>query len=292
MDRQEFARLTEGRITYLDGAFGSNMVKRGMPKNICVEAWLLDHRDWVSDLQKQYLEAGSQIIYAPTFSANCISLRKHGKEADTVRLNKELVELTLENVQGQAWVAGDLTTSGELLDPLGDLTEEELYEAYCQQIEALAQAGADLLVAETMLSLPETEVALRAALDTCKLPMICTLTVREDGRALFGGTAVEAVETLQAQGACAVGVNCSVGPDQLQEVVKAMKACAKVPIVVKPNAGLPVTNEEGEAVYQMSPRDFADHMAALVDLGANLIGGCCGTTPEYIRILRQQIEKR
>lgn len=292
MDRQEFEKLTRDRITYLDGAFGSNMVKKGMPKNICVEAWLLDHKEWVTSLQEQYLEAGSQIIYAPTFSANCISLRKHGKEADTVKLNRELVDLTLENVKGRALVAGDLTTSGELLDPLGDLTEEELYEAYCQQIEALAQAGADLLVAETMLSLPETEVALRAALDTCQLPMICTLTVGEEGRALFGGTAAEAVETLQAQGASAVGVNCSVGPDQLQDVVKAMKARAKLPLVVKPNAGLPVTNEEGEAIYQMSPQDFAAHMADLVDLGANLIGGCCGTTPEYIRILREQMERR
>ena len=289
MNKKEFADLAEGNILFLDGALGTNMVKKGMPRNICVEAWLLEHAGLVTELQQQYLEAGSQILYAPTFSANRISLRKHGKEKDVEALNKGLVEITRKAAGGRALVAGDLTTSGELLDPLGDLTEEELYEVYCEQIRVLSDAGVDLLVAETMLSVQETAVALKAALDTCNLPMICTLTVQEDGRALFGGTAAEAVETLQDLGASAVGVNCSIGPDQLKTIVTEMKNRAKVPPAVKPNAGLPLTNANGEAVYQMGPEAFAEHMAVLVELGAGLIGGCCGTTPEYIRMMRERI---
>ena len=289
MNKKEFANLTEGKILFLDGAVGSNMGKRGMPRNICTEAWLLEHEDLIAGLQKEYLEAGSQILYAPTFAANRISLKKHGREKEVDRLNAGLVAMTKKVAGSKAFVAGDLTTTGELLEPLGELTEEELYDVYCEQIRALASAGADLLVAETMLSVAETSIALKAAADVCDLPMICTLTVQEDGRALFGGSAVEAVETLQAQGAGAVGVNCSVGPDQLKQVVADMKKAARVPIVAKPNAGLPVINGQGEAVYQMKPEEFAEHMKTLVEQGAGLVGGCCGTTPEYIRRMTELI---
>jgi 5-methyltetrahydrofolate--homocysteine methyltransferase len=287
MDRKEFARMADSGIILLDGAMGSNMTKAGMPRNICVEAWILEHEETAVSLQRQYVEAGSRILYAPTFAANRICLKKFGKEQEVKRLNTGLVQLTRKAAGNRALVAGDLTTTGQLLEPLGDLTEEELYEVYCEQIRALDEAGADLLVAETMLSLPETEVALKAARDTCGLPVICTLTVQENGRALFGGTAAEAVETLQEQGASAVGVNCSVGPDQLKGVVRSMKEKARIPLVVKPNAGIPETDAHGEAVYRMTPEEFAGHMKTLIDLGAGLVGGCCGTTPEYIRRLAE-----
>ena len=287
MNREEFVSLTDHKVILLDGAMGSNMTKMGMPRHTCAEAWILEHEEPAAALQRQYVEAGSQILYAPTFSANRISLKKHGKEQEVKRLNTGLVQLTRKAAGGKALVAGDLTTTGELLEPFGDLTEEELYEVYCEQIRALADAGADLLVAETMLSVQETGVALKAALDVCGLPVICTLTVQENGRALFGGTASEAVETLQAQGASAVGVNCSVGPEQLKDVVRGMKEKAQIPIVVKPNAGMPETDEKGQAVYRMSPEKFAEHMKELIELGAGLVGGCCGTTPEYIEKLAE-----
>ena len=287
MTKKEFSRLADGQVVLLDGAMGSNMTKLGMPRNTCAEVWILEHQELAAGLQKQYLEAGSRILYAPTFSANRLSLKKYGKEQEVERLNTGLVQMTRRAVGDHALVAGDLTTTGELLEPFGDLTEEELYDVYCQQIRALAAAGADLLVAETMLSVQETEVALKAALDTCELPVICTLTVQENGRALFGGTAAEAVETLQAQGASAVGVNCSVGPEQLKDVVRAMKEKARIPIVVKPNAGMPEMDEHGQPVYRMTPERFAVSMKELIGLGANLVGGCCGTAPEYIRSLAE-----
>ena len=184
-----------------------------------MEAWILEHGNLVQELQRQYQQAGSDIIYAPTFAANRISLRKHGRAEEVRKLNMGLVELSRRAVGPDTLLAGDMTTTGELLEPLGDLEEEELAEVYREQASVLAEAGVDLLVAETMLSVAETEVALRAALEVCSLPVICTLTVQEDGRALFGGTAEEAVRVLQELGASAVGVNCSVGPDQLLPVV-------------------------------------------------------------------------
>ena len=289
MKKEEFSAMAARRILFLDGAMGSNLVKKGMPKNICTEAWILEHGDLILELQGQYRDAGSDIVYAPTFAANRISLRKHGREGEVKRLNRGLVELSRQAVGSDVWIAGDMTTTGELLEPLGDLREEELEDVYREQVSALAEAGADLLVAETMLSVAETRVALRAALRETDLPVFCTLTVQEDGRALFGGTAEEAVYILQEEGASAVGVNCSVGPDQLLAVVEAMKQKAKIPLIVKPNAGLPVTDKEGNPVYQMQPDTFAAHMKRLVEAGADMIGGCCGTTPDFIRALRKAV---
>ena len=177
MKREAFAAMAAGRVLFLDGAMGSNLTKMGMPKNICVEAWILEHGNLVQELQRQYQQAGSDIIYAPTFAANRISLRKHGRAEEVRKLNMGLVELSRRAVGPDTLLAGDMTTTGELLEPLGDLEEEELAEVYREQASVLAEAGVDLLVAETMLSVAETEVALRAALEVCSLPVICTLTV-------------------------------------------------------------------------------------------------------------------
>ncbi|HIV11702.1 MAG TPA: homocysteine S-methyltransferase family protein, partial [Candidatus Pullilachnospira stercoravium] len=155
------------------------------------------------------------------------------------------------------------------------------------QVRALADAGADLLVAETMLSVEETIVALDAAQSVCQLPVMCTLSLEADGTAMYGGNAVEAVVTLQEMGAAAVGLNCSVGPDQLESVVRNMKEAATVPVIAKPNAGMPSINEKGEAVYSMNEDDFARYTKILVEAGAGIVGGCCGTTPDYIRKLAQ-----
>lgn len=241
----------------------------------------------LQELQRAYVEAGSRIVYAPTFAANRISLRNFNLQDQVIELNTRLVKIAKEGVGNRAYVAGDLTTTGQLLEPSGDLSYDALYQAYQEQIKALADAGADLLVAETMLSVDETVVALDAAQSVCDLPMMCTLSLEADGTAMYGGNAVEAVITLQEMGAAAVGLNCSVGPDQLEAVVANMKAVASVPIIAKPNAGMPVINDKGEALYDMNPDDFARHTKRLVEVGAGIVGGCCGTTPEYIRKLAE-----
>lgn len=292
MTRQEFTELTDRGVVLLDGATGSNLIKAGMPRGISSEQWVLEHPEVLQELQRSYVEAGSRIVYAPTFAANRISLKNFGLEDRAVELNARLVKISREAVEGRAYVAGDLTTTGQLMEPKGDLTYGDLYEAYKEQIRALADAGADLLVAETMLSVDETVVALDAAQAVCDLPMMCSLSLEADGTAMYGGNAVEAVQILQEMGAAAVGLNCSVGPDQLESVVRNMKEVAQVPVIAKPNAGMPVISEKGEAVYSMNEEDFARYTRILTEAGAGLVGGCCGTTPSYIRRLAQVLGLR
>ncbi len=287
MTRQEFDELTKKGVVLLDGATGSNLRKAGMPVGISSEQWVLENPKVLQELQSAYVEAGSQIVYAPTFAANRISLRNFDLQDRVVELNTKLVKISRDGVGSRALVAGDLTTTGQLLEPQGNLTYDALYQAYREQIKALVDAGVDLIGAETMLGVDETVVALDAAQSVCDIPMMCSLTLEADGTAMYGGNAVEAVITLQEMGAAAVGLNCSVGPDQLESVVANMKAVAKVPIIAKPNAGMPVINDKGEALYDMNVDDFARYTKRLIEAGAGIVGGCCGTTPEYIRKLAE-----
>lgn len=286
MTKQEFAALCQEKIVLLDGATGSNLMKAGMPRGVCTEQWVCENPQALLDLQRAYVEAGSDIIYAPTFSANRHSLARHGLQEEVSRLNRELVALSRKAAGGKALVAGDLTTTGVPLEPLGEMGYDTLFSIYQQQVTALHEAGADLLVVETMLAVDETAVALEAAQSVCELPVMCSLTVQADGSAYFGGDCIEAVATLQELGACAVGINCSCGPEQLVSLVRNMKSVAKIPLLVKPNAGMPALSETGEAVYPMTAEEFAGYMQALVRAGADVIGGCCGTSPEFIAKLR------
>ena len=282
------ARAQQG-ILILDGATGSNLRLAGMPVGVSTELWVYEHPEAILNLQRAYVDAGSDIIYAPTFMANRVGLGMHGIEGRLKELNAGLVKLSRQAADGRAWVAGDLTTTGKMLEPIGPMRYEELLDIYREQIEALAEAGVDLLVAETMMSIDETACAVEAATSVCDLPIMCSLTMEADGHLLLGGSAEEAVETLQALGACAVGLNCSVGPDQLEAVVRSMKAVAEVPVIAKPNAGIPVMDEHGIAHYSMTPGDFAAAMRRLMDAGAGIVGGCCGTNPDYIRALKAVI---
>lgn len=289
MTREEFRTLADAGIVLLDGATGSNLRSAGMPAGVSTELWVLEHPGVLQELQRAYVEAGSQIVYAPTFTANRVGLAMYGYTGELARLNAKLVALSREAVGGKAYVAGDMTTTGKLLEPAGDISYRELFEVYREQARALVDAGVDVFVAETMLNVDETVVLLDAVQSVCDLPVLCSLTVEADGRALYGGSAVEAVETLQEMGAAAVGLNCSVGPDQLGAVVASMKRVAKVPVIAKPNAGLPVMDEHGKAHYTMGREEFAAAMLQLVDAGAGVIGGCCGTDPSYIRLLAERI---
>lgn len=286
MTREEFQALAGQGPVLLDGATGSNLRRAGLPVGVSPEQWILEHPQVLLELQRGYVDAGSRIIYAPTFGANRVSLGNYGLENQVSALNAALVRLSKEAAGGRALVAGDFTTTGRALEPAGEMTYSRLYDIYREQITALAEAGADLLVAETMMGVEETAAALDAAQSVCDLAVLCSLSVEADGGALFDGSAVEAVATLQEMGAAAVGVNCSVGPDQLEAVVAGMKSVARVPVIAKPNAGMPVMTETGEALYSMGPEAFARHIRALVDAGAGVVGGCCGTTPDYIRQIR------
>jgi 5-methyltetrahydrofolate--homocysteine methyltransferase len=282
MTRAEFSDWCQKKPRLLDGATGSNLLLAGMPRGVCAEAWTLQNPQVLVSLQRAYIGAGSEIVYAPTFGGNRIALERHGLQKDLARVNRELVALSLEAAEGRALVAGDMTTTGRAVEPLGDMPYQTLLDIYREQAEALLEGGVQLFAVETMMGVGECMAALEAIRSLCELPVLCTLSLQSDGKAYFDGTGEEAAETLEALGADAVGVNCSVGPDQLASVVRMMKKACSLPIAAKPNAGLPKILDSGEAVYSMGPEDFAGHMLALRDAGASLLGGCCGTTPEQI----------
>lgn len=291
MTHAKFCSLTE-QIIYLDGATGSNLVKAGMPSGVCPEQWILEHRDVMLKLQKCYVEAGSDILYAPTFTANRIKLAEYGLEEHLDSMIQELVAISKEAAATAAdrrvFVAGDLTMTGEQLKPFGNMELETLIEVYKEQIVSLVKASVDLLVVETMMSLAECRAALIAAKEVCDLPVMITLTFEADGRTLFGTDAKTAAVVLESLGACAIGVNCSSGPSSMKQIVADMCSVTKeIPIIAKPNAGLPFLNEEGVTCYSMDADTFAEEMKVLVEAGATIIGGCCGTSPEYISKIRE-----
>ena len=282
MTRNEFAaRLAQGPLL-LDGATGSNLMKAGMPKGVCAETWILDHPQAILDLQRAYVAAGSQVLLAPTFTAGRMYLSQHGLEGELKELNRCLVALSREAAQGKAWVAGDMTTMGR-----ADVPYETMLEYYHEQAQALAEAGVDLILCETLMGHDEAMAALEGCrMAAAELPVCCSFSVTADGMLYFGGSVYEAAPQVAEFGADAVGINCSVGPDQLESVVRALQESLTVPVIAKPNAGMPEIDDQGNAHYSMEAADFGRHMAALHRAGASILGGCCGTEPPYIAALK------
>jgi len=293
MKKEEFRKLAASKILFLDGATGSNLMKAGMPAGICPEKWILEHEDIMENLQREYVRAGSNILYAPTFTANRIKLEEYGLADQIKEINKKLVALSRRASQGKALVAGDITMTGKQLTPLGDMEFEELVDVYKEQIGYLLEAGIDLLVVETMMSLQESRAALIAAKEVCGLwyniPVMVTMTFEKDGRSLFGTDALTAAITLESLGADAVGVNCGAGPAWMENIVRQMASVTKLPIIAKPNAGLPALDADGNTFYDMDAVTFAEEMKILANAGATILGGCCGTSPQYIDKLTESV---
>ncbi len=292
MTKKEFDNIAKSYL-YLDGATGSNLVRAGMPSGVCPEQWILEHPDVMLELQRQYVAAGTDILYVPTFTANRIKLSDYGLAGRLEEMVRGLVAISRQaasEADRPVYLAGDLTMTGRQLSPVGDMELEELIDVYKQQVRALADAGVDLLVVETMMSLAEARAALIAAKEACDLPVMVTMTFEADGRTLFGTDPTTAAIVLESLGAAAVGANCSTGPAKMKQVIADMAACTGIPIIAKPNAGLPHL-EGGRTDYDMDADTFAEEMKLLAEAGASVLGGCCGTTPEYIRKLRDSFGK-
>lgn len=290
MTREAFRELVKKGPVLLDGATGTNLQKAGMPVGVCPEQWILENSEVLIDLQKQYVEAGTDILFAPTFTASRIKLKEYGLEDHLEEMNRKLVALSKEAAKGtNALVAGDLTMTGEQLYPLGDLMFEDLVDVYKEQAKIIADAGADLFVVETMMSLQECRAAVLAIREVCDLPVMVSLTYNEDGRTLYGTDPVTAVVVMQSLGADAVGMNCSTGPEAMLEPIAKMAEYAAIPLLAKPNAGMPELID-GQTVFNVEPEEFAEVGKKLVEEGAAIIGGCCGTTPEHIRALKEAVK--
>ena len=204
-------------------------------------------------------------------------------------MTRNLVGISKRAADGRAFVAGDITMTGEQLSPIGTLDFEDLVLVYKEQIAALVKAGVDMLVVETMMSLQEARAALIAAKESCGLPVLVTMTFEADGRTLFGTDALTAAVVLESLGADAIGANCSTGPAAMRDVISSMAGAVRIPVIAKPNAGIPYVDAQGNTCYDMDDKTFAEEMRLLEEAGASILGGCCGTGPAYIRRLKETL---
>ena len=283
MNKSEFQKLCRQSFPLiLDGATGTELIKRGMPAGVCPELWVAEHPEAICDIHNAYIAAGSNIVYAPTFGANSCKLAQFGLDDKLEELVTTLVSVTKKNAAGRALLFGDLAPTGRFVEPFGDMPFEEAVSVYKRAAKAMADAGADGFVIETMMDLQEARAALIGVQETAPdLPVIVTMTFESSGRTLTGTTPEAALVALQALGADAFGCNCSTGPVEMAQMVAKMRPYAKIPLIAKPNAGLPKL-ENGKTVFSMSPADFAECAGTLLESGASIIGGCCGTTPDHI----------
>ena len=271
MNREEFAERFSHGVHLLDGATGTELRRAGMPADCCAEQWIIDHPREIIRLQEAYAKAGSEILYAPTFLAQPPALKKWGLEDETEKINRELVRLT-RTVSPDCLAAGNLTTMrGSTDDP------EIMRNAYRRQIEALADSGADLLAAETLMSLEEAEMILDLA-GALSAPAVMVSFTCQGDRLFSGEKLTDALRIAEEAGAAAAGVNCVPASGELPELIGKLRGITGLPLICKPNAGYPVNGE-----YPVNIKEFTSVMLACTGNGANLIGGCCGTTPDYIR---------
>jgi 5-methyltetrahydrofolate--homocysteine methyltransferase len=278
-----FEKLLKNKYILLDGGFGTELIKKGLlPHEDTVNA-IFDHPEWVKEIHKAYIDAGSNIIFADTFGANAFKLE--GSKHTVLECINEAISLAKEAAKGtETLVALDVSTTGKLLAPTGDLTFESAYECYKEVCICGEKAGADIICLETFTDLREARIALLAAKENTNLPVTVTLSFDENGLTMNGSTASCVAVTLIAAGADAVGLNCSLGPDKLSGVVEEFLKYSSVPVIVKPNAGLP---DLKTGKYSMCPEEFASLMANFYEKGAVIMGGCCGTSPEYIASLKK-----
>ena len=285
---KSFARIFDRRVVVFDGATGTELQSAGMPAGVCPEQWCLENPEVLSAVHAAYVKAGAAVVYSATFGANRFKLGQYGL-TDVQSINRRLAQLA-KKAAGKALVAGSIGPTGKFVEPFGDLCFDEAVAVFTEQIKGLKSGGADLVVIETMLDIQEARAALLACREAGNMPAIVTMTFERDGRTLNGTDPVSALITLQSLGARAIGCNCSTGPEQMLSCIEAMKPYATVPLVAKPNAGIPRIKGE-KTVFDMQPAEFGRWAAKLVKAGANAVGGCCGTTPLHIKAVAAAVKK-
>ena len=285
LSKEEFHNLIAGGVHFLDGATGSNLQKAGMPRGCCTESWVLENPDKLIALQQQYFAAGSQIIYAPTFQAQPIALERVGLAQETESVNARLVRLSRQAAP-EALIAGDQTTLAVYTDSWDDANFDLLVENYRRQIKGLLDGGADLLAAETLMYPQEAEAILTAAELEGAGAVLYTFTMQPDGALFSGMDAIKVLKNLEAAGAAAVGFNCVAADMMTPYLVSKLRRHVRGPLICKPNAGVPVIGPDGIPSYPQTPEEFAAIVKDCHRNSANIVGGCCGTAPEYIAALK------
>ena len=285
------ARLKRGEVLVFDGAMGTMLFAAGLTDGACPELWNATHPDVVQGIHQGYFEAGSDFIETNTFGGTRLKLAAYGLQDRTRELNVLGARLAREVCPPEGFVAGSIGPTGHLPDwfaPLGDVSEQALLDNFREQAEALAEGGADLFAVETMMYPEEAVLAIRAAKEATGFPVMCTMFFqfeRDKGRdrTMWGTSPEEAAKVLLEAGADVVGVNCGDGgPERAAAIVRAMRTVTDAPLIAYPNAGLPIVHKDGRTTYELSPEEMIKGYPAILEAGANIVGGCCGTSPAHL----------
>ena len=288
-------RLGAGDVLVADGAIGTMLFRRGLPPGHAPESLTLERPEVLEEIAGLYRDAGADILTTNTFGGSPLRLALHGLEGETEAVNHEAVRAARQAAKDRAYVAGSCGPCGRLLEPYGDVSAAEVLDGFRRQVAALIESGVDAVIVETMTDLTEATLAVRAVREmAADLPVLATMTFDPTPRGFFTvmGVSVQAAAAgLAEAGATAVGSNCGSGTEQMIEIARAFRAATAMPLVIQPNAGLPRTSGT-DTVYDETPAYMSERMAALLDAGASVIGGCCGTTPEHIRAIRAAVDER
>lgn len=273
-------------IQFFDGAMGTQLQGLGLSTGACPEEWNLTHPEAITEIHRKYIAAGADIIETHTFGGHPLKLAEYGLEDRAEEITAAAVGNAKAAAADSTKIAAAFGPIGQLIEPLGSLSFEAAYQGYHRIIKAAAEAGADLILLETFIDLQEMRAALLAAKDACDLPIFCQMTYEANGRTVTGTDAATAAIVLDALGASVIGANCSLGPEQLLEILKTYQEHTEKPLSVQPNAGLPVLDDQGNTVFPMNPAEMARWIPQLIEAGAHYIGGCCGTTPAHIEEMK------
>lgn len=293
----QILNLIGQKILVIDGAMGTMLLEYGLKSGECPEIWNITHPEIVSQIHTAYLEAGADIILTNTFGSNSVKLKKFNQQHRLKEMNQQAVKLAREAVDRHrdkylkdSFVAVSVGPTGEILEPCGLLKNAEAYQGYQEQIKAMANMDVDLVVLETFYNLDEIKIALKAVKENSDLVVFASMSFDESIKTIYGISPEKAVEVLFEEGADGVGANCGSGPEVLYQVLSRMRNITNAPLLVEPNAGIPYL-EDNKVIYPASPQKMAEYAAKFVHLGVNIIGGCCGTTPEHIKAIAQEIKK-
>ncbi|MCG3120361.1 MAG: Bifunctional homocysteine S-methyltransferase/5,10-methylenetetrahydrofolate reductase [bacterium] len=286
-------KLQSGIILLADGAMGTELQKRGMPTGVCPEEYNISHPEMVQGIYHDYYKAGSDVVETNTFGANRSRLTMHNAESRVAEFCRAAAQLARAVCPSGKFVAGSIGPTGDILEPLGPRTLPDAYDIFVEQAVALAEGGADVIFVETMMAPEEVEIAVRAAKEKTRLPVVATMTF-EMGKAglrtMWGVDVPAAVQRLTAAGADVIGANCGRGFDDMIAIVQEMRPLTQLPIIAQSNAGIPEW-ADGVPVYKETPAAIQPKAEILLQLGVNILGGCCGTGPEHIRVMRRVVDQ-
>ena len=282
-------RLKDGKILVSDGATGTNLQQRGLPVGLPGEVWVFEKPEEILGLHRDFIAAGSDILLTCTFGGTSLRLESHGLGQRTAELNRAAVSLARQAAQGSgALVAGSIGPTGQLLKPLGPLEESQAEAVFAEQARALVEAGVDLIVVETQFDLTEASAALRAVRSvSAEIPLVCSFSFDRGKRTMMGVKPSQVAETLPVLGVQVLGINCGRSLDENLEALRQLRAATDLPLWFKPNAGLPEVDAEGNPIYRLSPAEMGAQAALWVQAGAQVVGGCCGTSPAHLQAVAQ-----